>query len=402
MSNRVSTIISDQTLSRIIQIESAGRPTAKASTSSATGLGQFLNATWLATVQRHRPDWFEGRSRAEVLAFRTEPAASIEMLARFTEDNAASLGRGYTDGDLYLAHFSGVGVARKLLHAPAGDPASKYFSAAAIAANRSILQGKTVGQVRAWADRKMAAAGRTNWVARFWTEDAVPGAGMGIADVPGDAVGTKVEEVEPAVIAGLAAEPHPAPTPVQPSVDIEVVQRRLARLGYSPGGIDAGRDGMGFSVGAIASFKNDRNMRGEPVIDDALKAELAKAEAEGWTRPIAAARANATEADLSPKVQAVRESWRSRISAKFTAIGIGIASAFGWLVDQFRELQGNPIIGAIISAGGSVPWYVWTGGVMSVLIFIWQSQNKIGSSTTAAFNDGRLTAGEQPAAEAKK
>lgn len=172
MSNRVSDTISDETLSRIIHIESAGNPMAKARTSSATGLGQFLDATWLATVQRHRPDWQEGKTRAQVLAMRKVPKCSIEMLARFTEDNAAILpGVKDADGDLYLAHFSGAGVAKRLLRAPAGAPCEDYFSEAAIRANRSILEGKTVGDARTWAEQKMRKAGSRGWVEKYWDVD---------------------------------------------------------------------------------------------------------------------------------------------------------------------------------------------------------------------------------------
>jgi hypothetical protein len=167
MTNTVSRIISDDTLSRIIQIESAGKPTAKAPTSSATGLGQFIASTWLAVVQKHRPAWAVGKTNAQILALRTDPKCSIEMLARFTEDNASYLGAGYTDGDLYLAHFAGAGTAKKLLRASASSDCASVFSSAAIAANRSILSGKTCGQVRAWAASKMKAAGGRNWVAVY-------------------------------------------------------------------------------------------------------------------------------------------------------------------------------------------------------------------------------------------
>jgi hypothetical protein len=72
MTNTVSKTVSDETLNCIITIESAGRTNIKAPTSSALGLGQFLNATWLATVRKHRPDLLKGR-RAQVLALRTDP-----------------------------------------------------------------------------------------------------------------------------------------------------------------------------------------------------------------------------------------------------------------------------------------------------------------------------------------
>lgn len=164
VSHTVSRIVSDETLSRIIQIESAGRTDARARTSSATGLAQFVSATWLATVRKHRPDWFKDRTTAQVLALRLDARSAIEMLARFSEDNTAIIGAGWSDGDLYLAHFAGPVTARNLCRAHPSTPASSVFSAAAVAANPSILSGRTCAEVRAWAARKMAAAGDRNWI----------------------------------------------------------------------------------------------------------------------------------------------------------------------------------------------------------------------------------------------
>ena len=109
MTNTVSRIISDDTLSRAVQIESAGNAKARAVTSSATGLFQFLDATWRDTVRKHRPDWLTGNTDAGLLAMRLDPVRSIEIGARFWEDNARIVGPGWTDGDLYLAHFAGPG-----------------------------------------------------------------------------------------------------------------------------------------------------------------------------------------------------------------------------------------------------------------------------------------------------
>ena len=113
MTNTVSKIISDETLNKIITIESGGDPKAKAKTSSATGLFQFIDDTWLDMIKRYRPDLTRGKSKAQILALRKDPTTSIEMGAHFTEENAATLGAGYADGDLYLAHFLGGVVAEQ-------------------------------------------------------------------------------------------------------------------------------------------------------------------------------------------------------------------------------------------------------------------------------------------------
>jgi glutathione S-transferase len=172
--NTVSRSLSDDTLNRVIQIESAGNPDARAGTSSAAGLGQFINATWLATVTKHKPALLRDNTRnavAQMRVGRDTAALQVEMLARFTEDNAAALGRGYTDGDLYLAHFLGIGDARKLFRAPSSDLASWHVTAAAVKANRSILEGKTCAQVRAWAQASMeqrwVKAKKPDWVKKY-------------------------------------------------------------------------------------------------------------------------------------------------------------------------------------------------------------------------------------------
>jgi len=51
---------------KIIGVESNGDPNAKNKRSSATGLGQFLDETWLEMIGAHRPDLAKGRSQAEI------------------------------------------------------------------------------------------------------------------------------------------------------------------------------------------------------------------------------------------------------------------------------------------------------------------------------------------------
>jgi hypothetical protein len=55
---------------RIIAVESDGDPNAKNSRSSAMGLGQFLDETWLDLVRAYRPDLARGRSARETLDLR--------------------------------------------------------------------------------------------------------------------------------------------------------------------------------------------------------------------------------------------------------------------------------------------------------------------------------------------
>lgn len=175
MTNTVSETVSDETLSAIIQIESGGNPRAKAPTSSALGLGQFLNGTWMNVVRKHRPDLCEGVPEPKVLNMRIDPALSVELLARFTEDNLEAItgNTAPTDGDLYLAHFLGCGDARKLFHADPSTPVNLLVNENVIKANKSIMMGKTASQVRAWAARRMHECAGRDWVAKYYVAPEV-------------------------------------------------------------------------------------------------------------------------------------------------------------------------------------------------------------------------------------
>lgn len=157
--------------------ESAMNPSAKAPTSSAAGLFQFIEQTWLGTVKQHGAQhgygqyadlihrgsdgrWrVEGSARNVVLDLRFDPHAASTMAAELTASNAAYL-RGRTGkepgaGDLYAAHFLGPAGAAGLMEAmdrnPGGSAAALFPDAAR--ANRSIFyrngRAATVAEVHA-------------------------------------------------------------------------------------------------------------------------------------------------------------------------------------------------------------------------------------------------------------
>lgn len=145
------------TAAKIIGVESAGNARAKNPRSSASGLGQFTDATWLETVRRHRPE-LTNLSDKDILTLKADPALAREMTIRHTEDNAAALqasGIEPTEGNLYLAHFAGIGGARAVLGASDDTAIVDVLGAEAVRAN-PFLQGKTVGWLKQWAAAKMA------------------------------------------------------------------------------------------------------------------------------------------------------------------------------------------------------------------------------------------------------
>jgi hypothetical protein len=156
---------------QIISVESDGDPNAKNKRSSATGLGQFLDETWLEMIRAHRPDLAKGRSQAEILELRRDAKIAREITARFTERNAEMLrkrGLSVTAGTLYLAHFAGGAGAVAILSAMENADAALVMATAdttgrtkreKIIKATPFLERFTVADLRSWADRKMQVPG---------------------------------------------------------------------------------------------------------------------------------------------------------------------------------------------------------------------------------------------------
>jgi hypothetical protein len=165
-------------LMAIADKESSFAPTAKASTSSASGLFQFIDSTWLKAVRMF--GWRHGQQeaaeaievkggdlrvapqkRAAILAMRNDPylsaALAAEMLKYDGDKIAERIGRPLTAGETYLIHFLGPDDAarfmQKVEEAPQ-TPAAKLLPKPA-RANKPIffarkgkkMQPKSVGEV---------------------------------------------------------------------------------------------------------------------------------------------------------------------------------------------------------------------------------------------------------------
>lgn len=125
--------------------ESSLNPTAKAGTSSATGLFQFLDSTWLMVMKQEGPrlgygkyadaikvdrdgDYYiaDKQLKAEVLKLREDPQAAADLAAAYTKSNGDYLygrfGRMPSPGELYIAHFLGANGAAKFFDAGLANP----------------------------------------------------------------------------------------------------------------------------------------------------------------------------------------------------------------------------------------------------------------------------------------
>jgi hypothetical protein len=170
------------------KMESNFNPTAAASTSSARGLFQFIDQTWLGTVKEAGAQLGYGgyadaitksssgtysvsnpAARTAIMNLRDDPAAASAMAAVLTQSNSFKLtgqiGRRPTDGELYMAHFMGVGGAAKLISNAEDNPqasGARLFPNAA-AANRSIFydssgRARTVSEVYSVLTSRYASA----------------------------------------------------------------------------------------------------------------------------------------------------------------------------------------------------------------------------------------------------
>jgi hypothetical protein len=208
--------------------ESGLNPQAAATTSTARGLYQFVDQTWLATMKRSGPSLgyaayadaivevggrFEVPNpllRQNILALRDDPAANAALAGALTRNNAATLaarlGRDPSEAELYIAHVLGAAGATKLMMLGAvnpGTPADAAFPAAA-EANRSIFYDRS-GRARSVAQVYGLLVERYNG-ARGLASSAVAG------DVPSTAAMGAVAATGPSAVSAstLTAAPTAA------------------------------------------------------------------------------------------------------------------------------------------------------------------------------------------------
>lgn len=161
--------------------ESSLKPQAKSSSSSATGLFQFVDQTWLGLVKQHGARFglgsyagaiqqnSDGRYEADnqadrqaILALRNDPKVSALMEGEYANETRStlesSLGRGVCNGELYAAHFLGPEAACKLIKMKENQPTASAAGAfpAAASANKSVFykadgSPKSVRDVYDWA-----------------------------------------------------------------------------------------------------------------------------------------------------------------------------------------------------------------------------------------------------------
>jgi hypothetical protein len=168
--------------------ESGLKSSAKANTSSASGLFQFVEQTWLGMVKQHGAQYglgsyagqisqgSDGRyhvadasDRSAILALRNDPKVAALMEGEYANQCRATLksdlGRNVCNGELYAAHFLGTDAAARLIRMKENQPNANAAAAfpAAADANQSVFYHadgtpKTAKEVYDWALKQPSGA----------------------------------------------------------------------------------------------------------------------------------------------------------------------------------------------------------------------------------------------------
>lgn len=168
--------------------ESSLKPQAKSSSSSASGLFQFVGQTWLGMIKQHGAQYglgsyadaisqgSDGRYRVDnaadhqaILALRNDPKISALMEGEYANQSKSTLestlGRGVCNGELYAAHFLGADAACRLIQMSGTKPNASAAAAfpQAAGANKSVFyhsdgSAKSVREVYDWAVQQPTGA----------------------------------------------------------------------------------------------------------------------------------------------------------------------------------------------------------------------------------------------------
>jgi len=305
--------------------------------SSAQGLHQFIDSTFVGTAKKVFPE-LANKSPAEILTLRGTKLADgtpIEAVLeqKFRTDNIASLtsaGIQPTPGNVYLAHFLGAGGARNVLGADPNTPVASLLDPRAIAANKSVLEGKTAGEVAAWAANKFGnqpglAASMTAGNARLG------GAPTGFVPAGGAPMSLGAPTVNNALMASMMAG-QAAPTNMLASPAIPQIAAPAAQtpIGPTPGA-------------PISTVKQTLT----PVEEQKAREDIGKAHAE----------VNSSLTTLKYTMKAVQElldtpdADKERILGKFGANVANITDAAKDAQTKFNDVKGQVTAMAKAGAG---------------------------------------------------
>jgi lysozyme family protein len=326
--------------------------------------------------------------------FRSFEDAAVDALV-----NCAPFAAKWTDfsagGTLtLLEHYNGLGYYKRGLPSPyiwAGTnqySRGKYTSDGKFDPNQVDSQLGCAGLIMAMAklDDSVSFGAALSLLSPPDPEDPASDS-QAVAPDGDDTNKTDIVPPEPEKAAGQTSPVNVQEPTAKYNVDVEILQHKLIRMNYHEVG-DADGYWGGKTRGAVTAFMNDRGQKTDGNFTPEVSAELSKALTEGWTRPIAPARANANAKDLSPKVEVVRQTLLQRfwakISATFAALGFAGSSISSYWHQTVENLQ--PVHNFLSGIPPEV-WFLIVGLVAGVT---WYISTRATDAAVKDFNTGRI------------
>lgn len=314
----------EDVVNRIIGVESGGNANAKNPLSSASGLGQFTDGTWIATVRKHRPD-MANMSNQELLQLKTDPNLGRQMTTALTQDNARMIdaaGAPVTRGNLYLAHFAGEGGFRAINRASNDAALVDVLGPGAINAN-PFLKGKTVGWIKNWAETKMGGDGSSagdianSRIDSAFAGTPAPAISMQVGGGASEAAKLAQTVTQSQAPAGAGVTPAPvntAPAPAVSEADRLAAEalaaartQRAQDTGMAPAGEVLPGSLMGLAVAGPAGAQSEAAALAQQVVPAATSAAPVAATPIEQTAPISGTPAPVTATSPSQTAQTLAD-----------------------------------------------------------------------------------------------
>jgi hypothetical protein len=183
------------------------------------------------------------------------------------------------------------------------------------------------------------------------------------------------------------------PINIQPStavynVEVETIQRALVSMNYHEVGDVDGKAG-GKLVAGIAAFMTDRGKDpNKGRITPELKIEINAAKAEGWSRPIAPERANATAKDIAPKVASVNQTWYAKLYGYMLGVPAAATAGFKAIFGDYNDP--SSYIYSVKSFFGAIPSEYYFAAIAGIAAIIVVQAVRAQNATVKAYQRGEI------------
>lgn len=299
-------------LATMCAVESDFKISAKAGTSSAGGLFQFINSTWKAMLEKYGSKYGIAPNTSK-----NDPRANALLGAEYIRENyeylAKSIGRKPNANDLYMAHFLGPGGAKQVLTGQP-DAIAASLNPKAAAANKSVFYHnkgngapRTVRELMAEIDRRMT--GKTSAYDIASAEMSNTGKTVDVKDKPIDP--TLAAAPAPAVDADIAETNAKGGVPQVAAIPTSAPAAATPVTAAVPPSAPAGMPSPMAPTPTSAPTVNQNNVgpSSKAVVDEAQKAADAQAAVNRQRR----AEQDARERDLAQRNQAIHDVSRQQL-----------------------------------------------------------------------------------------